>query len=284
MRRGHRAADGVVSRLGALAVGIAALELGAGRRTKDDPIDHAVACSASQAWRHGAGRGRLWRRSTRGDESPRAAARGRARGVRDRGRGATAQGDPARRRHLEPVVTASQLASARSTSRGRRPVPRLAVCRSCPRSRPSGGDRARARGGRLEHVEIRDPRLVRPFDPEIVAARARRGARGRGRAPGQVFDCPIRFWSVSAGAPPDDGVVAHCSDGGVGRRPTHACCSQIRQWIGCRLSRCSALRHVGALRAGDLQPYLEARLGPEPLGPLSAARARRGDWRGGGRR
>ena len=34
--------DGVVSRLGALAVGVAALELGAGRRTKDDVIDHAV--------------------------------------------------------------------------------------------------------------------------------------------------------------------------------------------------------------------------------------------------
>ena len=33
---------GVVSRLGALAVGVAALELGAGRRTKADPIDHAV--------------------------------------------------------------------------------------------------------------------------------------------------------------------------------------------------------------------------------------------------
>ena len=34
--------EGVVARLGALAVGIASLELGAGRRTKEDPIDHAV--------------------------------------------------------------------------------------------------------------------------------------------------------------------------------------------------------------------------------------------------
>ena len=34
--------EGVVSRVGALAVGNAALELGAGRRTKDEPIDHAV--------------------------------------------------------------------------------------------------------------------------------------------------------------------------------------------------------------------------------------------------
>jgi pyrimidine-nucleoside phosphorylase len=35
-------ADGVVRRLGAIAVGHAALHLGAGRRTKDDPVDYAV--------------------------------------------------------------------------------------------------------------------------------------------------------------------------------------------------------------------------------------------------
>jgi thymidine phosphorylase len=34
--------DGVVTRLRAHQVGIAALELGGGRRTKDDAIDHAV--------------------------------------------------------------------------------------------------------------------------------------------------------------------------------------------------------------------------------------------------
>ena len=34
--------DGVVRRVGARAVGLAALELGAGRRTKSDPVDHAV--------------------------------------------------------------------------------------------------------------------------------------------------------------------------------------------------------------------------------------------------
>jgi pyrimidine-nucleoside phosphorylase len=34
--------DGVVTRVGALAVGNAALALGAGRRVKEDPVDHAV--------------------------------------------------------------------------------------------------------------------------------------------------------------------------------------------------------------------------------------------------
>src|SRR5205085_1891923 len=35
-------ADGIVARLGAIRVGVAALDLGAGRRTKGDEIDHAV--------------------------------------------------------------------------------------------------------------------------------------------------------------------------------------------------------------------------------------------------
>jgi thymidine phosphorylase len=42
--------EGSVGRVGALAVGLAALDLGAGRRTKADEIDHAVGvvCSAKR--------------------------------------------------------------------------------------------------------------------------------------------------------------------------------------------------------------------------------------------
>jgi thymidine phosphorylase len=50
-------ADGTVVRLGALAVGLAAVDLGAGRRTKADPIDHGagVVCHAKRGDRVSAG-------------------------------------------------------------------------------------------------------------------------------------------------------------------------------------------------------------------------------------
>jgi pyrimidine-nucleoside phosphorylase len=48
---------GIVTRLAALPIGIAALELGAGRRTKEDTIDHAVGivCSAKRGQEVAAG-------------------------------------------------------------------------------------------------------------------------------------------------------------------------------------------------------------------------------------
>ena len=55
---------GVVTRLGALAVGVAALELGAGRRTKADAIDHAWACSALRSVATRCSRATTWRRCT----------------------------------------------------------------------------------------------------------------------------------------------------------------------------------------------------------------------------
>jgi pyrimidine-nucleoside phosphorylase len=49
--------EGTVTRLGAIAIGVAALHLGAGRRAKGDEIDHAVGvvCHAKRGARVGAG-------------------------------------------------------------------------------------------------------------------------------------------------------------------------------------------------------------------------------------
>ena len=49
--------DGAVTRLGALAVGVASVHLGAGRAVKDAPIDHAVGivCRAKRGDRVAAG-------------------------------------------------------------------------------------------------------------------------------------------------------------------------------------------------------------------------------------
>ena len=129
-------------------------------------------------------------------------------------------------------------------------------------------------GARLESVEIRDPRLVRPFDPVDRRGRACRRAGRRGRAPWQVFDCRVRIGSVSADSPPDDGVIASRAERGVGRRPVHACCSQIRQWIGRRLSRRAALRDVGAVRAGRARAVSRRAPRPRAARPVFGGPAR----------
>ena len=83
--------DGIVTRVGALAVGVAALELGAGRRTKADTIDHAVGvlCFAKRGDTVLAGDD-LAEVHARDEASAAAAADAVPRGVRDRRRAAAA--------------------------------------------------------------------------------------------------------------------------------------------------------------------------------------------------
>ena len=69
------------------------------------------------------------------------------------------------------------------------------------------------------------------------------------------------------------GSLRHAARGGVGRRPAHACCSQIRQWIGRRATAtCGASGPGSSSSRTSSRRISTARLGPEPLGPLSAAR------------
>ena len=110
-------AAGTVTALGAIRVGVAALQLGAGRRAKGDEIDHAVGvvCRAKRGSEVAAG-DVLAEVHARDEAAADEAARSRARRIRARRRPAEAAPDPARRR--------------------RRLSPR---CPSCPRSRPCGG-------------------------------------------------------------------------------------------------------------------------------------------------
>ena len=102
---GRRAAGGLRARASARSqVGLAALHLGAGRRTKDDAIDHAVGIVCRRKRGDEVGAGELLAEVHARDEA--SAARGRARGargVRARRRAAADALDPARR----PVVASA---------------------------------------------------------------------------------------------------------------------------------------------------------------------------------
>ena len=121
-------------------------------------------------------------------------------------------------------------------------------------------------GRTFEHVEISDPRLTRPHDPLRGRRRARRGDRGRGRAPRQVSGCSVRDGSGSPDSPPDDGKPAARPAWSRGRRPLRQGCRQIRQRIGRRVSRRPALRHLAPPRAR------RARAVPRGAGRQGAAR------------
>ena len=204
--------DGVVTRVGALAVGIAALELGAGRRTKADTIDHAVGvlCFAKRGDAVLAGDD-LAEVHARDDASAAAAVEAvlAAYTIGDEAppeSGILLDVDRPERRP-DAVFAARRLGEP---ARLRLDWARARAARGRDRA---SGDRARARRGTPR--ARRDSRCapgaaVRPGDRR---RRARRGARRGGRAPWQVSDCSVRFSAGSAGAPPDDGVAAARASG-----------------------------------------------------------------------
>jgi formamidopyrimidine-DNA glycosylase len=126
-------------------------------------------------------------------------------------------------------------------------------------------------GARLEHVEIRDARLVRPFDPAIVA-RELVGERVTdvGRRGKYLI---VRFDSGRA-------LLVHLRMTGSLRHATRgALADDPHARAVIRLDNGSDvayrdIRRFGTwelFEEGELAPYLRARLGPEPLGSLSAA-------------
>jgi formamidopyrimidine-DNA glycosylase len=122
-------------------------------------------------------------------------------------------------------------------------------------------------GRRLDHVEIGDGRLTRPLDPVVVAAELsgervaaleRRGKylivrfeSGRSLLIHLRMTGGLRHWH--AGARESDPYVRAVVNLDDGSDVTYRDVRRFGTWL--------------ALEPGELEPYLAARLGPEPLAP-----------------
>ena len=136
-------------------------------------------------------------------------------------------------------------------------------CLSCPRSRRVRRAIAPALEGRtLEHVEIDDVRLTRPEDPLAGRRGADRRARRARRPARQVPDRPLRVRPRAPDPPADDRQPAARARRDA--RTSAPCCgSTTAREVGYR-----DVRRFGTwllLEPGELEPYLGARLGEEPL-------------------
>ena len=157
--------DGVVTRLRALDIGVAALELGGGRRTKDDAVDHAVGLVCHVKRGEMVRRGHLLADVHASDED--SAARG-----------------------VVSVLAAYELGEG-GAARARDPPPRHRVARladmpELPEVETIRSQLApRLEGRTLVRVEILDPRLTRPIDlfevaEELEGDSVRSGRTARG--------------------------------------------------------------------------------------------------------
>jgi formamidopyrimidine-DNA glycosylase len=125
---------------------------------------------------------------------------------------------------------------------------------------------------RFEAVEIRDARLVRPFDPMIVAGAlvgervADVGRRGKylvvGFYSGRSLLVHLRM----------TGSLRYAKRGALADDPHTRAVLRLDNGSDVAYRDVRRFGTWTLLEDGDLRPYLEARLGPEPLGPLSAAR------------
>ena len=127
-------------------------------------------------------------------------------------------------------------------------------------------------GARVEDVEIRDPRLVRPFDPVIVANAL------VGERVGQVGR---RGKYLIVGFESERSLLIHLRmTGSLRHAPSGELADDAHTRAVLRLDNGSDVGYRDVRRFGtwelfepdELAPYLAARLGPEPLGPFSAAR------------
>jgi formamidopyrimidine-DNA glycosylase len=126
-------------------------------------------------------------------------------------------------------------------------------------------------GARLEHVEIRDARLVRPFDPAIVAGElvgervADVGRRGKylivGFDSGRSLLVHLRM----------TGSLRHARRGALADDPHTRAVLRLDNGSDVAYRDVRRFGTWEIFELGELNPYLRSRLGPEPLGSLSAA-------------
>jgi formamidopyrimidine-DNA glycosylase len=127
-------------------------------------------------------------------------------------------------------------------------------------------------GARLESVEIRDPRLTRPFDPSIVAHElvgervAEVGRRGKYLIvrfdSGRALLIHLRM----------TGSLRHAPDGASADDPHTRAVLILDNGSDVTYRDVRRFGTWELLEPADVRPFIDARLGPEPLGPLSAAR------------
>ena len=127
-------------------------------------------------------------------------------------------------------------------------------------------------GARLDRVEIRDARLVRPFDPAVVADElvgervAAVGRRGKylivGFESGRALLVHLRM----------TGSLRHGERGGLADDPHTRAVLELDNGSDVAYRDVRRFGTWELFERGELAPYLRARLGPEPLGSLSAAR------------
>ncbi|MSO95231.1 MAG: bifunctional DNA-formamidopyrimidine glycosylase/DNA-(apurinic or apyrimidinic site) lyase [Thermoleophilia bacterium] len=126
-------------------------------------------------------------------------------------------------------------------------------------------------GACLEHVEIRDARLVRPFDPAIVAGElvgervAEVGRRGKylivGFDSGRSLLVHLRM----------TGSLRYARRGALADDPHTRAVLRLDNGSDVAYRDVRRFGTWELFESGELPPYLAARLGPEPLGSLSAA-------------
>ena len=127
-------------------------------------------------------------------------------------------------------------------------------------------------GARLEHVEIRDARLVRPFDPVLVAGElvgervCEVGRRGKYLIvrfdSGRALLVHLRM----------TGSLRHANRGALADDPHTRAVLRLDNGSDVAYRDVRRFGTWELFDADELAAYLRARLGPEPLGSLSAAR------------